>query len=50
MLTLQEEKLFSYCIEELRLLIERPHEHDSLLERLATIKNSIELLYKQKSI
>ena len=44
------EKLFSYCMEELRLLIEHPHEHDSLLERLATTKNSIELLSKQTFI
>ena len=51
MLTRDEiEKLFSYCMEELRLLIEHPHEHDLLLERLETIKNNIELLYKQTLI
>ncbi len=42
MLTSKEEKLFSYCMEELRLLIENPHEHDSSIERLVTIKNCIE--------
>ena len=50
MLTAREEKLFSYCMEELRLLIEHPHEHDSLIERLETIKNCFEVLYKQTLI
>ena len=45
------EKLFSYCTEELRFLIEHPHEHDSSIERLATIQNCFEvLLYKQTLI
>jgi hypothetical protein len=47
MLTKKEEKLFSYCMEELRLLIEKPHQHDALLERLSNIKNSLELLYER---
>ena len=50
MLTSKEEKLFSYCIEELRLLIEHPHEHDSLIERLSAIKNCFEVLYEQTVI
>ena len=45
------EKLFSYCMEELWLLIEHPHENDSSIERLATIQNCFEvLLYKQALI
>jgi len=47
MLTKKEEKLFSYCMEELFLLIEKPHQHVALLERLSNIKNSLELLYEQ---
>ena len=47
MLTSKEEKLFSYCMEELRLLIEKPHQHDALLYRLSNIKDSPGLLYKQ---
>ena len=55
MLTSKEEKLFKYCEEELRLLIElpyeNPHKHDSLIKRLATIQNCFEvLLYKQTLI
>ena len=55
MLTSKEEKLFKYCEEELWLHIEHPyenpHEHDSLIERLATIHNCFEvLLYKQTLI
>jgi hypothetical protein len=50
MLTSKEEKLFSYCMEELRLLIEHPHEHDSLIERLETIKKCFEELHKQTLI
>jgi hypothetical protein len=50
MLTLKEEKLFSYCEEELRLLIENPHEHDSLIERLATIQNCFEVLLYKKTL
>lgn len=47
MLTSKEEKLFSYCMEELRLLIEKPYQHDALLYRLSNIKDSLELLYEQ---
>ena len=47
MLTSKEEKLFSYCMEELRLLIEKPYQHDALLDRLSNIKESLELLYEQ---
>ena len=42
----EKEKLFIYCIEELRLLIERPYEQDSLLERLTAIRHNIENLYE----
>ena len=49
--TSKEEKLFSYCKEQLRLLTENPYEHDSSIERLATIQNCFEvLLYKQTLI
>lgn len=41
-----KEKIFIYCIEELRLLIERPYEHDALHERLSAIRNNIENLYE----
>ena len=41
------EKLFVFCLEELRLLIERPYEHYGLLERLTTIRNKLEQLYEQ---
>ncbi|MBW2184491.1 MAG: hypothetical protein JRF49_11600 [Deltaproteobacteria bacterium] len=41
------EMLFSYCLEELRLLIERPYVHDCLVERLSTIKNKLEILHQQ---
>ena len=48
MITKKEaEKLFSYCLEELRLLIEKPCEYDALTERLSTIKNNLEILYQQ---
>ena len=43
----EAEILFSYCLEELRLLIERPYENNALIERLSTIKNKLELLYQQ---
>jgi len=43
----EKEKLFAYCLEELRLLIEKPYSHDSLIERLSTIKNKLEILYQQ---
>ena len=42
----EKEKLFVYCIEELRLLIERPYEHDGLIERLMTISKNLENLYE----
>jgi hypothetical protein len=42
----EKEKLFIYCIEELRLLIERPYEHDSLIERLTAISTNLENLYE----
>ena len=40
------EKLYLYCIGEVKLLIETPCEQDSLLERLSAIKNNLELLYE----
>jgi hypothetical protein len=36
---------FSRCLEELRLLIENPCEHDVLIERLSAIKNSLERFF-----
>ena len=42
----ESEMLFLYSLEELRLLIERPYAHDSLVERLSTIKNKLELLHQ----
>jgi hypothetical protein len=42
----EKEKLFIYCIEELRLLIERPYEHDGLIERLTTISKNLESLHE----
>ena len=51
MLTSKEEKLFAYCKEQLRLLTENPHEHDSSIEILVTVQNCFEvLLYKQTLI
>lgn len=48
MITKKEtEKLFMYCLEELRLLIEKPYMCDALEERLATIKNKLEIVYQQ---
>lgn len=48
MLTREEiEKLFLCCMGELKLLIEVSYEHGSLVERLATISNNLELLYEQ---
>ena len=47
MITKEEsEKLFLYCLEELRLIIEYPYENDALTERLATIKNKLETLFQ----
>jgi len=42
----EAEILFSYCLEELRLLIQRPYKHDALIERLSNIKNNLEILYE----
>ena len=42
----EKEKLLIYCIEELRLLIERPYEHDGLIDRLTTISKNLESLYE----
>jgi hypothetical protein len=47
MITKEEKKLFMYCLEELRLLLERPYANDSLVERLSIIKNKLEILYQQ---
>jgi len=48
MLTKEEiEKLFLCCIGELKLLIDVSYEHGSLVERLATLNNNLELLYEQ---
>ena len=43
----ESEKLILYCLEELRLLIERPYMNDALVERLSTMENNLELLYQQ---
>ncbi len=40
------ERLFLYSLKELRLLMERPYAYDSLVERLSTIKNKLELLHQ----
>jgi hypothetical protein len=49
MITREEsEKLYLYCLEELRLIIEHPYENDALEERLTTIRNKLEILYRQK--
>jgi len=42
----ESEKLILYCLEELRLLIERPYMNDALVERLSTVEDSLELLYQ----
>jgi hypothetical protein len=39
------EKLILFCLEELRLLIEKPYENDALVERLSTVKNKIEMVH-----
>ena len=41
----EAEKIISYCLEELRLLIEKPYENDALIERLTAIRNKLEELY-----
>jgi hypothetical protein len=43
----ESEKLILYCLEELRLLIEKPYVNDALVERLSTMENNLELLYQQ---
>jgi len=43
----ETEMLLVYCLEELRLLMERPYAYDSLAERLSTIRNKLEILYQQ---
>ena len=40
-----EEKNLLYCLEELRLLIEKPYEQVALNDRLTTIKDRLEELY-----
>jgi hypothetical protein len=48
MITKKEaEKLFLYCLEELRLLIENPYQNYALIERLSTVKNNLQILYEQ---
>lgn len=41
------EKLYLYCMGELRILIERPYEYNDLLERLSSVKNTLEYLYEK---
>ena len=48
MITKKEaEKLFLYCLEELRLIIENPYQNNDLIERLSTVKNNLQTLYEQ---
>ena len=48
MITKKEtEKLFLYCLEELRLIIENPYQNDALIERLFTVKSNLHTLYEQ---
>jgi hypothetical protein len=42
----ETEMLFVYCLEELRLLVERPYAYDSLEERLSAVRNKLEILYQ----
>ena len=42
----ESEKLILYCLEELRLLIEKPNGIDALGERLSIIANNLEQLYQ----
>ena len=42
---IDEEKNIMYCLEELRLLIEKPCKHAALTERLTTIKEKLDELY-----
>ncbi len=47
MITREEsEKLFLYCLEELRLIIEHPYGNDALEERLTTIQYKLETLFQ----
>lgn len=41
------EKLYLYCMGELRLLIEHPYEYNDLLERLSSVKNTLEYLFEK---
>ena len=41
------EKLYLYCMGELRILIENPYEYNDLLERLISVKNTLEYLYEK---
>ena len=41
------EKLYLYCLGELRILIENPCAYNDLLERLSSVKNSVEQLYEK---
>ena len=41
------EKLYLYCMGELRILIENPYEYNDLLERLTSVKNTLEYLYEK---
>ena len=41
------EKLYLYCLGEIRTLIENPYEHIALVERLTAIKNTMEHLYEK---
>ena len=43
----ESERLILYCLEELRLLIERPYMNDALVERLSTMENNLKLLYQK---
>jgi hypothetical protein len=41
------EKLYLYCLGELRMLIENPYAYNDLLERLSSVKYSLERLYEK---
>ena len=41
------EKLFLYCMGEIRILIENPYEYNDLMERLSSVKNTLEYLYEK---
>jgi hypothetical protein len=44
----ETETFFMYCLEALRLLIEKPYMSDALVARPATSNNNMELLYKHE--